>query len=1353
VRFQTYYAPDDAVYGTIEEVTFIHNLSIGNSGAPFWIDIDPNADYPPVLSPLLADTTLVSIPFDPVDLNDYLYSADGDPVSWSSQAGPNLSASIVNGILTVTPISNVWTGTELVRIIVTEDTPNQLADTIFGSFTVLPDYGAPVWQTIPDQTIFEGQQFTPFDLDDYLTFNGPCHQFDFRVFPFTGSAQDPAWPVVDPGNQPMNIVARPLFANVQLAGAGAKLAAFVNGNLAGWATPTGVAPNISYSLQLANVGAGPITFRFYDATRQYLYEELTGLAYVAGGSVGSVSSPYLIQLSPLVPSMAPIGQITVAIDDPSWKGSYPIDFIVWDCDYPDLRRDTFQAIFSIVNDTRPSITSATAVNFEENACSTLYDTESSDPNYSEGAGLSYSLDGGADLNRFSIDAQTGILSWANGFSPDFENPQDANANNQYVVQIKVTNSDNLSDVITLTVTITNQIIEPFVVAINGGASLVCTNGAVDLAATGAVSYVWNTGSTLPTINVSTPGTYTVTGTSTGACTATASIVLGPQVSITATGSGTPVCIGANIELKSTPAAGTAPYASFAWAGPDGYSANVEDPTPFPATPAAAGTYTVTVTDAIGCTASATTTITVSGNSAPTVSANSNTPVCVGANIVLSSTPAGGSGMGYTFLWAGPNNYGATGQNPFPFAASLASAGVYSVTVTDNAGCTGTGSTSVQVNTNPTVVASSNSPVSVGGTIQLSAVPAGGSGSGYSYLWAGPNNYSSTDAQPAGFTASLASAGVYTVTVTDSNGCTGTGSTTVSVVPCPTITASVNAATCEGGNITLQSTPAGGDLPYASFAWAGPNGYAANVEDPASFPANMLANGTYTVTVTDNLGCSATSTINVTVNPSPSITAQNNGPLCAGATAMVSSTPSGGTPGYSFSWIGPDFFGASSEDPPSFTSSVASGGIYEVKVTDSKGCTAMATTNLVVNAKPNLAATNNGPLCVGANLDLKANPTGGSGNYSTFSWTGPNGFSSAIENPTPFPVGVVNQGTYHVTVTDNQGCSGTSSTILSVSNNNAPSITASSNSPLCGGNLLTLLSTPNVGTPPYTAFNWAGPNNYSAFQEDPAPFVVFANGAGTYTVTVTDTKNCKGTASVVVIVTEPNLNPSSNSPVCPGATLELYANGPAGGSYSWSGPNNFSANVNNPTIPNATPAASGTYTVTVNENGCIGSKTVTATVADTEPPIIVCPANTTVSADANCAGTVGSHAPASVSDNCAANPAVTQSPVASTPLNGHNDVETVTLTADDGNGNTASCTFTVTLLDVTPPSITCPANVTIAADANCAGLVGTYTPVSVSDNCAANPSVTQSPAGSTVLSGHNDAENVTLTADDGNGNTA
>jgi hypothetical protein len=180
----------------------------------------------------------------------------------------------------------------------------------------------------------------------------------------------------------------------------------------------------------------------------------------------------------------------------------------------------------------------------------------------------------------------------------------------------------------------------------------------------------------------------------------------------------------------------------------------------------------------------------------------------------------------------------------------------------------------------------------------------------------------------------------------------------------------------------------------------------------------------------------------------------------------------------------------------------------------------------------------------------------------------------------------------------------------------------------------------------------------------------------------------------------------------------------------------------------------TVTLTANDgNGNTAACTLTVTLKDVTPPSITCPANTTVAADGNCSGLVGAFTAVSVSDNCAANPAVTQSPAPTTDLSGHNDVETVTLTANDGNGNTAACTFTVTLKDVTPPSITCPANTTVAANSNCSGLVGAFAAVSVSDNCAANPAVTQSPAPSTILSGHNDLETVTLTANDGNGNTA
>lgn len=97
------------------------------------------------------------------------------------------------------------------------------------------------------------------------------------------------------------------------------------------------------------------------------------------------------------------------------------------------------------------------------------------------------------------------------------------------------------------------------------------------------------------------------------------------------------------------------------------------------------------------------------------------------------------------------------------------------------------------------------------------------------------------------------------------------------------------------------------------------------------------------------------------------------------------------------------------------------------------------------------------------------------------------------------------------------------------------------------------------------------------------------------------------------------------------------------------------------------------------------------------PSITCPPNTTVAANASCQNIIGAYSAATLSDNCNPSPAVTQSPADSTVLTGHNTVQTVTLTANDGNGNTATCSFSVTLKDVTAPSIAYHANTTVSSE--------------------------------------------------------
>ena len=1358
IRFRTYYAPDDKIYASTETVVFTHHKLASTIDAPFWLNLDPTADFPPELLPILADTTLQNIPFDPVPLTSYLNSPDGDPVIWTAQPGVNLTATIINGVMTVTPLLPSWIGTDTVRVIVTENTPNQKSAHVTALFTVLSDYGPPVLSTIPSQTIFPGGTFTTFDLDSYLTFAGPCRKFDFDVFPYTGTVPDPNWPAPTPGAPTMTVIARPLFADEVLAGAGAKLAAFANNILLGTASPTGIAPDISYSLTLQNLGTGPITFRFYHAVNQYLYEKVTTLAFTPGATVGSVAAPFAIQLSPLVPTLAPNGSVEVTVADTSWLGTYPVDFIVWDCNFPD-RRDTVRAFFSVGADNRPHITSPPGIDFKEGACYALYDAQTTDPIDSEGSGLTYSLAGGADVGKFSIDPVTGKLSWFN-FTPDFESPGDANGDNKYEVIIRVTNSMALTDELTLLVKVTNNLVETFLPQVNGGVTAVCLLGSVTLQASGGIMYQWSTGAFTTSISVTTIGTYTVTITNDVGCSGSVVVMVSNRPTITASGSAAPVCLGSPITLGSTPTGGSGIYTSFAWAGPNGFTATVEDPASFAATAQATGTYTVTMTDNAGCTATATTVITTAGNSAPTIAAYNYGPYCVGVTLNVISIPAGGSGTYTLYKWAGPNNYNSASQNPGGFPASLIAAGTYTVTVTDNSGCTATGSTTVEVKPLPVITITTNSPLCVGGTVILSSTPSGGYGAYNNFAWTGPNSFTAAVEDPASFPATLAANGTYTVTVTDNTGCTGTGSAVVSVTGLPSITATLLGPVCTGGTVNLASTPTGGSTPYATFQWQGSNSFTAGVEDPAPIPVVPAVAGAYTVTVTDKAGCSATGSVTVVVNPIPAITASNNGPVCQGGNLLLTSTPSAGSGIYSlFQWIGPDNYVASVEDPAAFSTTLASLGIYTVKVTDSKGCTATATTDAAVNPKPSITATSNTPVCVSANINLMSTPSGGSGVYSTFAWTkSGGGYTANQEDPPGFPATLATAGTYQVLVTDNKGCTATATTSVAISSLVAPIITPASNSPLCGGQNIILTSSPSSGSGTYAGFLWTGPNNFNVAAQNPVPFVATGAAAGIYTVKVTDSKGCIGTNTLTVVVNAPKATPTSNGPLCAGSTVLLSA-GPSGSTggylFNWAGPNMFSSIVENPPGFPASASTVGTYTVTITDNAnCTASGTVTIVIEPNDPPTITCPTDQEVIADANCSGVVGNRVPSAtnVTDDCTpqANILVTQMPAAGTAFLAVNTEIIVTLTANDGI-NTASCTFKVTLRDKTPPVIVCPPDQTVMADNNCSGIVGTRSPVTLSDNCPANLTVTQMPAPGTVLMGHTDFETVTLTANDGNGN--
>ncbi len=344
---------------------------------------------------------------------------------------------------------------------------------------------------------------------------------------------------------------------------------------------------------------------------------------------------------------------------------------------------------------------------------------------------------------------------------------------------------------------------------------ICLGASVTLSGTGAISYVW-TGGVLDNVAF-TPlvtGSYTVTGTAFGCSdTAIATITVNPTIPIVGFTAfpNDSICYGDSVTLAGTGAI------SYVWTG------GITNGVAFLATNA---TYTVTGTDAFGCTDTAVVTITV--NPLPTVNfiVTPNDTICSGASVTLSGTGA------ISYVWTG----GITDALAFtPLVPDS-----YTVTGTDAFGCSDTAVATIMLNGLPTIgfTASPNDSVCFGDSVTLFGTGA------ISYVWTGGITNGVTF---------LATNATYTVTGTDAFGCSDTAVATITVNPLPTIgfTAIPNDSICLGSSVTLLGTGA------TSYAWTG------GVINGAAF--SPVTTDTYSVTGTDALGCTNTATATITVN--------------------------------------------------------------------------------------------------------------------------------------------------------------------------------------------------------------------------------------------------------------------------------------------------------------------------------------------------------------------------------------------------------------------------------------------------------------------------------------------------------
>jgi gliding motility-associated-like protein len=675
----------------------------------------------------------------------------------------------------------------------------------------------------------------------------------------------------------------------------------------------------------------------------------------------------------------------------------------------------------------------------------------------------------------------------------------------------------------------NEVITDATCGANDGSAILTPSGG-----TSGYTYVWSNGPTTPNVGGLSAGTYTVDITDANNCTQSFPIAIsnvnGPTINTTQNNAScNGVCDGdANVSIIF----GTPNY-DILWTPGNQTTSSI--------TGLCAGNYTVEVTDGLGCIT--TQPITISDNTLITSTITTIDATCNGScNGSALVVPSGGVPP-YQYNWStGHTTNGVGGL----------CAGNYSVTITDDLGCSITENINISesslLNITPSVIDANCN----GGCDGEALVSVTGGTAPFNYTW---SNGASTP-NIVGLCA-----GNYDVIVTDINGCSGTRSLTVGQGTAITATITSNDATCGICDGDATVSPAGGSGAPYDILWL-PSGQ--NTPN-----ATNLCPGAYSVEITDNVGCSETVNVLISNPNGPDITTEADSVSCFGTCdGNAWTTINSGTAPYIYQW---DDILLQSND----TANSLCGGLYNVVVQDANGCISVDSTR-VFEPEEILANITSTPInCIG-NSDgtATANPTGGIGNYQ-YTWN-----TIPVQNSQTATGLAV--GTYTVTITDDNNCSIIDS--VTITSPTLIDITISATSATCNGDCDgTALATASGGNPPYL-YTW---DDALTQQNSLAAGLC----SSLYTVTVSDNNGCTVTDTVTV----PNPTTLSTSSVqtpvnCSGNCDGTITTNPAGGvapyNFVWS---------DGQTSQSATGLCAGTYNVVViDANNCTTSDTIILT---------------------------------------------------------------------------------------------------------------------------------------------------------------
>lgn len=687
--------------------------------------------------------------------------------------------------------------------------------------------------------------------------------------------------------------------------------------------------------------------------------------------------------------------------------------------------------------------------------------------------------------------------------------------------------------------------------------ITCTDLTPTVAAISSVSpvtYLWSGpnsfSATTGTATVSEAGQYTVTITdSSNGCTNTTNLTVNNLVTvpdIITTNDSLGCGASATAELTASAVAGS----TYSWTGPGAFVG-----TGSIVTVNATGTYTVEVTDPGGCVNTATAEV-YPDVDLPQLSTTMNGDLdCSYAAVDFNATS---TTYGVTYEWTGP------GGSTIGATVAVSTFDEYTVVATAPNGCINSATITATPDTiSPTLtgLVASNDLNCAMNTALLSATT-----NATSFSWSGPNGFASTAENP-----SIVDGGLYMLTVTGQNHCISTDEITVAQdTITPDVSANDTLIGCLNTSAILTATST---VNISDYAWTGPSGFTGNTSS-----VTVTEDGIYTVEVTALNGCKNTTTASVASDFTPPNISAHGGTL----TCLITSIDLEGnsaTLDAVGEWTDENDVVVSNDIAYTATSI----GSYTLTVTGVNGCVSDTTVIVDDNITPPDADASvlDVLTCTTTSVEVKGTSTA---NGASYSWTGPNAFTSATQD-----IMVTEPGLYTLTVLNpNTGCTNTD-TVTVFLNAVLPQLTAVGGLLDCYNPSILITSSSMTSEVSYA---WSGPGiGTSPSDQDQTVSI-----PGDYVIEVTAENGCKHDTTIVVTqdtIAPKNVIATGGVILCGTSDITLAGSSSSSiVSYSWVGPGNVIYDEQNPMVDEV-----GIYTLTVEDlmNGCVA--TDTANVAE------------------------------------------------------------------------------------------------------------------------------------------------------------